>query len=157
MPKPPPDAFEKSLRFLSMRPLSETELLTKLQRAGYPDNEANAAIEKCRKLHYLDDELLAVDSVSALRQRNLGTRQIKFRLAKRGLDPEAVAGLLADNPQEEFEAAFRAMQGKMRLLRHESDPRKKREKLFRFLIGRGFSPDIILRVLDSSTETDDEL
>ncbi len=157
MPKPPPDAFEKSLRFLSMRPLSEAELLAKLQRAGYPENEAAAAVEKCRKLHYLDDELLAADSVSALRQRNLGTRQIKFRLAKRGLDPETVTGLLADDPQEEFEAAFRAMQGKMRLLRHETDPRKKREKLFRFLTGRGFSPDIILRVLDFPAQTDENL
>lgn len=155
MPKTPPGALEKAVRFLAMRPLSEKELLGKLQKAGYSENESLAAVAECLKRRYLDDELLAADSVSALRQRNLGTRQIKFRLMKRGLDPESVAGLLADDPQEEFDAAFRAMQGKIRMLRYESDPRKKREKIFRFLIGRGFSPEIISQVLSSERQEED--
>ncbi len=152
MPKTPPDAFEKAIRFLALRPLSEKELLTKLLRAGFPDDECARAVAECHKRHYLDDELLAVDSVSALRQRNLGTRQIKFRLARRGLDMETVSGLLADEPQEELAAAIRAMQSKSRLLRNETDERKKREKLFRFMIGRGFSPEIISRALKSAGE-----
>ena len=155
MPKTPPDAFEKALRFLALRPLSEKELLTKLLRAGFPEDECSRSVAECRKRHYLDDELLALDSVSSLRQRNLGTRQIKFRLARRGLDAETVSGLLADEPQEELAAAIRAMQGKSRLLRNETDPRKKREKLFRFLIGRGFSPEIISQALKSAEENGD--
>ncbi|MBP5182425.1 MAG: RecX family transcriptional regulator, partial [Lentisphaeria bacterium] len=34
--------------------------------------------------------------------------------------------------------AEKALQGRMRILRNEPDPRKRREKALRFLAGRGF-------------------
>lgn len=150
MPKAPVSALTKAMNFLAARQLSELELLIKLRKAGYPDPEADAAIEECRKRHYLDDEMLAEDCVEALRQRNMGARQIKFKLARRGLDAEIVSDLLEQDQDAEKEAAERAMESKLRLLRNETDPRKKREKLFRFLIGRGFAPDLIFRILDNA-------
>lgn len=150
MPAAPVSALAKAMAFLAARPLSELELLAKLRKAGYPDNEADAAIEECRKRHYLDDEMLTADCVDALRNRNLGARQIRFKLARRGLDAEKVSELLEADPDAEKQAAERAMESKLRLLRNESDPRKKREKLFRFLVGRGFSPDLIFKLLDNA-------
>ena len=150
MPAAPISALAKAMAFLAARPLSELELLAKLRKAGYPDNEADAAIEECRKRHYLDDEMLTADCVDALRNRNLGARQIRFKLARRGLDAEKVSELLEADPDAEKQAAERAMESKLRLLRNESDPRKKREKLFRFLVGRGFSPDLIFKLLDNA-------
>lgn len=150
MPAAPVSALAKAMAFLAARPLSELELLAKLRKAGYPDNEADAAIEECRKRHYLDDEMLTTDCVDALRNRNLGARQIRFKLARRGLDAEKVSELLEADPDAEKQAAERAMESKLRLLRNESDPRKKREKLFRFLVGRGFSPDLIFKLLDNA-------
>ena len=94
MPAAPVSALAKAMAFLAARPLSELELLAKLRKAGYPDNEADAAIEECRKRHYLDDEMLTADCVDALRNRNLGARQIRFKLARRGLDAEKVSELL---------------------------------------------------------------
>lgn len=150
MPAAPVSALAKAMAFLAARPLSELELLAKLRKAGYPDNEADAAIEECRKRHYLNDEMLTADCVDALRNRNLGARQIRFKLARRGLDAEKVSELLEADPDAEKQAAERAMESKLRLLRNESDPRKKREKLFRFLVGRGFSPDLIFKLLDNA-------
>ena len=49
---------------------------------------------------------------------------------------------------DEFEAARRAMEGKLRLLSRETDRRKKREKLFRFMASRGFSPAVIFKLAD---------
>ena len=148
MPKTPVSALTKAMNFLAARPLSELELLAKLRRAGYPDPESDAAIEECRKRHYLDDATLAADCVEALRLRNMGSRQIKFKLTRRGLDADAVADLLEQDPDAEKLAAERAAENKLRLLKNESDIRKKREKLFRFLVSRGFSPDVIFKVLD---------
>ena len=150
----PVSALTKAMNYLAARPLSELELLAKLRRAGYSDIEADAAIEECRNRHYLDDDMLAADCVTALRDRNLGTRQIKLRLSRRGLDAEMVSDLLTDDPEAELAAALRARDGKLRLLKNESDPRKKREKLFRFLAGRGFTPDTIFKVLDSTPDAE---
>ena len=148
MPKTPLSALAKAMNLLAARPLSELELLTKLRRAGYPDSESDAAIDECRKRHYLDDEMLTQDAVETLRLRNLGDRQIRVRLQRRGLDAEKINALLGTDPDAELQAAIRAAAGKKRLLRNESDPRKKREKLFRFLAGRGFAPELIFKVLD---------
>lgn len=149
MPKTPVSALSKAMAFLAARPFSEMELLTKLRRAGYSDSEADAAIEECRSRHYLDDELLAADCVEVLRQRNMGTRQIKLKLSRRGLDMETVSELLAQDPDAEKIAAKRAMESKLRLLKNETDPRKKQEKLFRFLAGRGFTAEVIFKVLNN--------
>ena len=45
-------------------------------------------------------------------------------------------------PEDERAAAKSAAEGKLRLLVREKDKRKKREKLFRFLLSRGFSPGV---------------
>ncbi|MBE6376370.1 MAG: regulatory protein RecX [Lentisphaerae bacterium] len=155
MPKEPPSALAKAMKFLAARPLSEFELLTKLRRAGYPDHECDNAIAECVKRHYLDDSQLTADCVDLLHQRNLGARQIKQKLLRRGLDKEEITGLLNDSPDDEIEAAERAMEGKLRLLTREPDPRKKREKLFRFMISRGFSPDLIFKLMEKYSANND--
>jgi len=147
MPKAPPSALAKAMDLLAARPLSELELLTRLRRAGYPDGESDAAIAECRKRHYLDDAMLVQDGVEALRQRNLGDRQIRMRLQRRGLDAEEIQSQLTLDPEAELAAAHRAAVAKLRTLNRETDPRKKREKLFRFLAGRGFPAELIFKVL----------
>lgn len=152
MPKEPPSAIVKAMNYLAARPLSEMELLAKLRRAGYPDAECDAAIAECIRHHYLDDEQLTVDCVDILHQRNLGAGQIRHKLIRRGLDAGKVNELLAETPDEEIEAARRAMESKLRTLSRENDPRKKREKLFRFMAARGFAPGLIFKLLNETPE-----
>ena len=147
MPKEPPSALNKAMALLAIRPLSERELLEKLRKAGFPDRECDDAIAECVRRRYLDDDQLTEDAVAALRQRNGGAAQIRLRLRRRGLDAEKVSTLLDADREEEIAAARRAAEGKLRLLARESDPRKKREKLFRFMIARGFAPGVVMQVI----------
>lgn len=156
MPEKKLPALTKAMNFLAMRPLSEFELLSKLRKAGYSDYEADSAIDECRKRHYLDDTQLANDCVDFLHFRNLGNRQIRQKLYKRGLDPEIIDEKLSLTAEEEEEAARRALETKLRMLRNETDPRKKREKLFRFLNSRGFAPGLIFSLLDKIPSLPDE-
>ena len=148
MPRERLTAIAKAMNFLAVRSLSEQELFAKLRRAGYPDDECDSAVAECVKRHYLDDDQLTADCVDILHQRNLGARQIKQKLLRRGLDGEYISELLNDSEDDEFEAARRAMEGKLRLLSRETDRRKKREKLFRFMASRGFSPAVIFKLAD---------
>ena len=147
-PASPPSAMTKAMKLLAIRSLSEQELLEKLRHAGFPDHECDAAIAECVKRHYLNDEQLTADCVSLLHQRNLGARMIKQKLLRRGLDSDRISELLSESPEEEVEAARRAMEGKLHSLTRETDPRKKKEKLFRFMAGRGFSSGIIFKLLN---------
>jgi SOS response regulatory protein OraA/RecX len=68
------------------------------------------------------------------------------------LDGEKINELLEDSQDDEIEAARRAMESKLRSLARESDPRKKKEKLFRFMINRGFAPGLIFKLLGETQE-----
>ena len=80
--------------------------------------------------------------------RGSGSRLVKLQLRKRGLSAEYVETALEKTAGLEPGAARRALEYKLRLLSRETDPRKKREKAFRFLVGRGFSMDVIRGLFD---------
>lgn len=137
------------MKLLSRRALSEAELRRKLHDAGFPEPEISEAVEFCRRHRYINDEVLAEDYTGLLRMRNTGSRLIRQKLIKRGLGGEITGQMLPEeNPETaEIEAARRALDYKWRLLSRESDPRKKREKAFRYLIGRGFPPGMIFELI----------
>ncbi|MBR7107722.1 MAG: regulatory protein RecX [Lentisphaeria bacterium] len=158
MPKVPLSALEKALKLLSNRALSRKELTEKLFRAGFPAGEVEDAVSECCRRRFVDDSMLAEDYTSLLRSRNTGSRVIRQKLQRRGLKAELNDdGTLPeeDSGQQEREAAMRALDYKWRLLSRESDPRKKREKAFRFLAGRGFPPGLIFELLDNMPESED--
>ena len=139
MEKPKKGAMEKAMRLLSRRALSERELLNKLCAAGYPFREARDAVAECRKRGYVNDEAFAADYTELLAGRCLGGRRIRLALRKRGIPAELQEEPLEAAAETEAERASEALAYKLRLLARETDPRRKREKAFRFLIGRGFS------------------
>lgn len=139
MEKPKKSAMEKAMRLLSRRALSERELLNKLCAAGYPFREARDAVAECRKRGYVNDEAFAADYTELLAGRCLGGRRIRLALRKRGIPAELQEEPLEAAAETEAERASEALAYKLRLLARETDPRRKREKAFRFLVGRGFS------------------
>ena len=139
MEKPKKSAMEKAMRLLSRRALSERELLNKLCAAGYPFREARDAVAECRKRGYVNDEAFAADYTELLAGRCLGGPRIRLALRKRGIPAELQEEPLEAAAETEAERASEALAYKLRLLARETDPRRKREKAFRFLIGRGFS------------------
>lgn len=153
----PVSAMEKAMRLLSHRALSAAELQTKLLRAGYTPEESADAVEQCKHRRYLDDTQLAADYVELLRSRNAAKRLICRKLQQRGLAAEIAEGVPEDDPEEaEISAGRRALAQKWRLLSRESDPRKKREKAFRFMAGRGFAPSLIFQLLNEIGSSGDE-
>ena len=66
-------------------------------------------------------------------------------------------GLPEEDPDAaEIAAGRRALAQKWRLLNRESDPRKKREKAFRFMAGRGFAPSLIFQLLNEIGSEENE-
>lgn len=153
-PKKQISPLERAMRLLSVRSYSEQELLAKLRRAGVLPADALAAVAECRRRGYLNDALLAEDCAHALSARGSGARLIRMRLRNRGLASEHVEAALEKTADLEIDSARRALDYKLRMLSKESDPRRKREKAFRFLAARGFSASVI-RDLFSRTDFSD--
>lgn len=159
MGKIPLSALDKAMKLLSARALSEAELTRKLHTAGYPADEVEEAVSTCCRLHYINDTQLAADYTGLLRMRNTGSRVIRKKLIRRGLGDEIVDRQLPEEDSEtaDIEAARRALDYKWRLLARESDPRKKREKAFRYLVGKGFPAGMIFKLISEQEQTENTL
>ena len=157
--------FDRALRMLSARAHGVRELRTKLLRGKEPPPEqtVDAVVAECRRLGFLNDRQFARDCASELASRGCGNVAIRFKLKTRGLAAEdvteAMTALAADS-ESEVERALSAGKFKLKSLKKDEQRQKKREKLFRFLAGRGFSSETVrevLRRLLSDSEIDDIL
>ncbi len=136
------------MRLLSRRALTERELRTKLGAAGYAYPEIRETVAECRRRGFVNDEQFAADYTEILAARGLGGRRIQLALGKRGIPRQLQTRPLEEAAEGEAQRAREALEYKLRLLSRETDPRKKREKAFRFLISRGFSCDSCRAALD---------
>lgn len=154
----PVSALEKAMKILDRRACSAAELRSKLLQAGFPEDEIESAVDECKRRRFIDDTLLAEDYTTLLRMRNTGSRVIRQKLVRRGLAAEIIDSALPEenSPAAEREAALRALDYKWRLLSRESDLRKKREKAFRYLAGRGFPSGLIFDLLNEKCRSNEE-
>ena len=154
----PKSALEKAMDYLALRPLSAFELRSKLAKSGkFSETEVAEALECCSRRGYLNDGLLADDAAQFLTSCGKGSRLIRRKLLERGIDAEEVTRALENvSDEDERNAARSAAETKMRLLVREKDMRKKREKLFRFLMTRGFSPTVTSAVISDIFNSQEE-
>jgi regulatory protein len=147
-------ATDACLRLLAMRARSRHELLTALERKGFSEPVCQVALDKLQGWGYLDDERFARERAAVLLQRGkYGPRAVRQRLQSHGLSPEEASRAVASaSGAVEFdpEAAARQVLERRGLLGRELEPKEK-ARAGRLLISRGFSSDVIQRVLGDAT------
>jgi regulatory protein len=139
---PPGGALSSALRMLSRRALSEGEIRFRLAAKGFPQEQAEDALGRLRELGLVDDRSLCENLARGYRDvRRLGPRRIAVALLllkfPRGLVEQAVRAVSL--PEEELAAASAALGRKFR--GEVPGGREGAAKAFRFLSGRGFSPE----------------
>lgn len=136
-------AWQASLSYLAKKALSAKELIGKLQKKNYSDEEIQTCIERLIQGKYLSDEIVAEHT--GRKYAHKGNQFIKQKLKSRGISKEMVNSVVLqmENESERIEVAYRAILKK----RTEPDNAKFREKAFRKLASAGFSSANILRIL----------
>jgi regulatory protein len=124
-------------RLLARAPRTEAELGARLVALGYRRETAAAAVARCRELGWVGDATFAHERARALRARGAGSLRVEADLVARGLPEklvaEAVAASRAGEPEREW--ARRALRGRTGAV------------AWRFLLGRGFSEDVVVDLL----------
>jgi regulatory protein len=138
-------ALLSALRILARRDHSVEEISQKLSGRGYDENVVRKVIAECRRLDYLDDARAAAQLVDGLHRKGFGIRRIRQELYKRGLAGECNEGVVRErmSTASELEGARRALAKKWKALSAEPDPGRKRMRLQRFLLSRGFSEAVV--------------
>ena len=153
MPVPPLSLKGRALRLLSQREHSRAELERKLARHEQePGTLANALDELEAK--DLISEPRVVASVLHQRAPRLGALRVRRELQQKGVAPEAIADAVAGLQQTEAQRAHALWRRRFDGL--ASDP-KEYARQSRFLLGRGFAPEVVRRVLDGRIEVEAEV
>jgi regulatory protein len=143
-------AQHTALSILTRRRHSREELRRKLTTRGFEARIVEKVLSECERLQYIDDETAADFFMEELLRKRIGLLRIKDAMKARGFDRDLTDRMIDEHrlPEREPELAAAAVEKKKAALNRETDHRKRREKVVRFLRSRGFRPSTISAVLD---------
>ncbi len=146
------EVLKKAFDLLSRRAHSTKELCDKLYKRDFSKRDIDTVIAECERLGLLNDELFANDYAAELGGQGKGRFKIKMKLRGKGLSEDNIEKALEKLGDCEYENAEQALDRKLRTLMNEDDINKRRQKAYRFLAYRGFSSDIITKIMDKTEE-----
>ncbi|MBU1214352.1 MAG: recombination regulator RecX [Gammaproteobacteria bacterium] len=134
------------MRYLARREHSRGELRQKLQPYVQEGEDLDAVLDDMERRNWLSDARAATQLVDAKRGR-FGSQRIAHELRQRGIGEDLIAGALPELKASELETARDVWQRKFGQPPQEA---KEKARQMRFLQSRGFSTDVILKVLKSA-------
>ncbi len=144
--KEPPSLLQRAVAALARREHSRAELARKLQRhlpEGADPSEIDRVLDELARKGMLSDARFAASLVRSCGER-FGTARVRQELRQHGLAPDLIAQATAELAKSEIARAREVWRK-----RFGAPPRDdaERAKQLRFLAARGFSTDVILRVV----------
>lgn len=144
-------AKQAAFDYLAHKARTEEEVRRKLREKDVSTVVTDEVIARLEELEYLDDEAYARDYVrNRFSNKKYGPIRIRRELLKRGIDRHlaetAVDELVAERDMKA--AAWTHAEKRWPGLVGEDDPRRRKQKMYRYLRRRGFTSDTIYSILD---------
>ena len=139
----PGDLRERALRLLARREHSRFELTRKLGQAGFAHHEIDPLLDEFEEKNWLSDRRFAESWVADHRAR-AGSVKLAHDLRQRGVSDGIISDVLNDNRDSELDRARDVWLKKFG--RPPADAAEKAGQM-RFLQSRGFTPEVIRRVI----------
>jgi regulatory protein len=136
------------LRLIKIRPRSEYELRSRLIRNKFDSEIITQAIAGLSKIGLVDDLAFARLWVESRIKKPLGLNRLSFELKIKGINKEIIDKVISeyDSPTKEEEIVRELVKQKIKKLADLSKEKIK-NRLWGFLLRRGFSKDIVYDVL----------
>lgn len=121
---------------------TEKELKDKLIERGFEEDTIRRTIDFLKEYNLLNDEKYAEMYIKD-RLRTQGRNKIKYALIRKGISEEVLSDKLSNiDEEDENDTAFKLAEKKYNMLKKkESDKYKLSQKLFRFLLSKGYDYD----------------
>lgn len=144
----------RALRLLARREHSRLELTNKLAGPDTDPVELAGLLDELERRGWLSEQRLAEQQVARARGR-YGTRRVLSDLRSKGVAEEVLeqtAARLKGSELEEARAVWRKRFGQAAGRAQDSADPRERARQARFLHGRGFSAEVIRRVIGAQWE-----
>ena len=158
-PKQSPSLKARALRLLSLREYSRKTLAAKLaesearwarlgaeqlkQTSQATTLSIEAVLDDFETRGWLSDERFA-EALVRRRSERYGTRKIADELERAGVDSQQSAKLLGALKETEFQRAYELW---ARKYGEKAQDQKERARQYRFLASKGFSSDVVARII----------
>jgi regulatory protein len=132
------------LRLLSLRSRSEYEIEARLKNHGYPAQARKGILDSLKNDGYINDLKFAKEWIdSRIRSNPRGIRMLTGELKQKGVPEDIIKKALTDKAGEldEREIASGLIRDRLRSIKTTPEEKLK-GKLFRFLLSKGFDPEI---------------
>ena len=133
----------RALRLLSQREHSRHELEPKLQAFEETPGELAQALDFLAAKGFINEQRV-VESVVNRRSTKLGASRVRQELQAKGLPAEAIAEAVQNLRSTELERAREVWRKKFGAQPVDAPARAKQ---IRFLVSRGFAPEVVRRVI----------
>ena len=133
----------RAMRYLARREHSRAELHAKLLPYVQEGENLEAVLDELEKRNWLSDARAATLFVDTKRGR-FGTQRIAHELRQKGIPENLISDALPQLKETELDAAREVWQRKFGIQPQDS---KEKAKQVRFLQSRGFSMEVIFKVL----------
>lgn len=141
-----PSLRGRALRALARREMSRAELEAKLLPHVTETDDLTALLDDLEKRGWLSD-VRAVEQIVRIRSARFGTQRIAHELRQKGISDELINAAIPQMKQGELEAALNVWQRKFAV---PAQDQKEKAKQVRFLQSRGFSLEVIFKVMKIS-------
>ncbi len=138
-----------SFLLLKFRPRSEKEIYQRLKNKKFTPEVIRQTIDFLKDKGFIDDHYFARAWVEARIKKPLGIRRLREELKIKGIDKDIISdiiGQIKENYQE-TEIVSALIQERLKKLTN-IDPLKAKRRTYAYLLRRGFSPDIVIDVLN---------
>ncbi|MFC5542030.1 recombination regulator RecX [Ureibacillus suwonensis] len=151
-------AFNRALHFLSYQMRSEFEVKKKLLDAGFGESVVLEAIQKLKKLGFLNDESYSKALLETKKKTaKKGPMAIKQDLKKKGIDKNTMEKALESYTHEEQLQLAMQLAEKTVKMNPKKTPAQIKQKIQDTLIRKGYSFEIVNEILDQiELERDDD-
>lgn len=129
---------------LKYRLRSEKEIAQRLKRKKFEDAAIKDTIAFLKDRDFLNDSVFAKAWIESRLKKPMGLRRIKQELAVKGINREVIEDQIREleglYPQEDV--VIKLAQKRFEHLKN-IEPLKAKQRIYAFLLRRGFSPDVV--------------
>lgn len=138
-----PSLKTRALGYLARREHSRLELEKKLTPYAQTPAELSSVLDMLEQSDFLSARRL-VEQLVHVRRSKFGSQRILHELQEKGIAEDLIAAALPDLKETELDTACAVWRKKFGAVPGNA---KERGKQMRFLLSRGFAPDVIYKVL----------
>lgn len=139
-------ALKKILHYCDYQDRCKKEIFAKLNAFELTEDDKNFIVDFLLEEGYINDERYCRSYVkSKLNLKKWGVNKIKLSLIAKGVDRDIIEAVVSEIDQDSYKEELVKLLENKKI--NESDPYKRKAKLIRYAVGKGYSLSMVMEIL----------